>query len=210
MSDAERKLINKYLESPEVLADWGISRAHRYSNIFAVAHTALLALMLGTASFFLAANSIAATSFEVRWFVVGVCLMTAASFLRVLQLKSEVDDLPGFCEELAVNFEGIEDQDNMVILLLEKGYPWKSRHMRVVEHMIGIASIVLLVADMCQTGMADPTRSAVFYLAVLTFIAGGCWMRYTFQEALSVAELEMRCKAALLRRRKSKQIADKL
>ncbi len=192
----EQELIDKNMNSPELLKEWKIPPAQTGARVTLVLFIiAMVATYAGTVWYTIMGNP-EQVSNGLTGFAMVIALSIATAALRFIQahlLTKDVDELKEVCDK---NFTGnaVEDMPVQDKILTE--FEFRSRKLNLAGYMIVIAMIAISMLNLRQAGMEDLDRSMIYTGTVAIFALGYLWHMFSFNARVLYTQLRSRVEAS--------------
>ena len=137
--------VKSYIKSvPGLRQTWGIPKAKSMGTVaLALMCLLLMGVLVGAAAYFMRVDT--SISFKhADGLVIVLVLAYVVSGIRVLQLRAERAELPGFRKLLAQRLTGDPETDGEAQMQAEADYKWESIRYQRIARMIGLAALIIL------------------------------------------------------------------
>ena len=190
--------VKSYIKSvPDLRETWGIPKAKTMGTIaLALMCLLLMGVLVGAAAYFMRVDT--SISFKhADGLIIVLVLAYVVSGIRVLQLRVERAELPGFRKLLAQRLTGDPETDGNTQMQAEADYKWESIRYQRIARMIGLAALIIIAINTYQVGTSDFARVLLFDGAILIYLTGAFWCNFAFKAELLEVELEERSRATI-------------
>ncbi|GEM_PF-6824525 len=190
--------VKSYIKSvPGLRQTWGIPKAKSMGTVaLALMCLLLMGVLVGAAAYFMRVDT--SISFKhADGLVIVLVLAYVVSGIRVLQLRAERAELPGFRKLLAQRLTGDPETDGEAQMQAEADYKWESIRYQRIARMIGLAALIIIAINTYQVGTNDFARVLLFDGAILIYLTGAFWCNFAFKAELLEVELEERSRATI-------------